>query len=149
MPWHPLKRCTYPGCRNRVKRGRCPEHRREIERQQDAKRGSRRERGYTPKWDKYRLIYLKAHPLCVMCEKEGIYTPARIVDHIIPIDGGDDVLFWPQTNHQGLCQSCHSRKTTTQDPTTKQQRKAGKFRALEEAAARRWDWLYEESHEDE
>ncbi|MGP9437417.1 HNH endonuclease signature motif containing protein [Ewingella sp. AOP8-B2-18] len=143
MPWHPLKRCTYAGCKERVKSGRCKEHRQ----QQDAQRGSRRERGYTAQWDKYRLIYLKAHPLCVHCEKKDIYTPAKIVDHIIPINGADDVLFWPETNHQGLCMSCHSRKTTTQDPMTKQQRKAGRFQRLEEAAAHRWDWAYKAREE--
>ncbi|HHH0073588.1 TPA: HNH endonuclease signature motif containing protein [Yersinia enterocolitica] len=143
MPVHPLKRCSYPGCRARVKAGRCAEHKREARVQQDSQRGSRRERGYTPRWDKYRLMYLKAHPLCVHCEKQGTYTPAKIVDHIIPIDGGEDVLFWPESNHQGLCVSCHSRKTTTQDPVTKQQRKAGKFHAQEEAARHRNDWIYE------
>lgn len=148
MPFHPLKRCTYPGCRNRVKSGRCPEHKRQAERQQDERRGSRRERGYTYQWEQYRLAYLRDHPLCVACEKEGRYTPAKIVDHIIPISGGDDVLFWPASNHQGLCQTCHNRKTTTQDPITKQQRKAGKFREQEEAAARRWDWLHEGSKHD-
>ena len=111
--------------------------------QQDAQRGSRRERGYSAQWDKYRLIFLKAHPLCVDCEKQGTYTPAKIVDHIIPIQGGDDVLFWPESNHQGLCVACHNRKTTQRDPLTKQQRKAGRFRKQEEAAAQRWDWLYE------
>ncbi|HHL2709074.1 TPA: HNH endonuclease [Yersinia enterocolitica] len=143
MPVHPLKRCSYPGCRARVKAGRCVEHKREARVQQDSQRGSRRERGYTPRWDKYRLMYLKAHPLCIRCEKQGIYTPAKIVDHIIPIDGGEDVLFWPESNHQGLCVSCHSRKTTTQDPVTKQQRKAGKFHEQEEAAKHRNDWIHE------
>ncbi|BCZ43668.1 MAG: HNH endonuclease signature motif containing protein [Serratia marcescens] len=131
MPWHPLKRCSYPGCRNRVKSGRCPEHRQEA----NTSRGTRTERGYSNRWGKYRLMYLKAHPLCVECAKRGIHTPATIVDHIIPIDGERDVLFWPASNHQGLCHSCHSRKTTTQDPLTKQQRRAGQFRALEVQAA--------------
>lgn len=110
-----------------------------------ASRGTRTERGYSNRWGEYRLAYLKANPLCVMCEKEGCYTPAKIVDHIIPIEGEGDVLFWPDSNHQGLCVSHHSRKTTTQDPLTKQQRKAGKFRDQETATARRWDWLHKGS----
>ncbi|VEA69060.1 HNH endonuclease [Serratia plymuthica] len=148
MPWHPLKRCNYPGCRNRVKSGHCPEHKREANASLTISRGTRTQRGYSNRWGKYRLMYLKAHPLCAVCEKQGIYTPAKIVDHIIPIEGEQDVLFWPQTNHQPICQSCHSRKTTTQDPTTKQQRKAGQFREREEAAATRWDWLYEGNEHD-
>ncbi|HHQ6617978.1 TPA: HNH endonuclease signature motif containing protein [Serratia fonticola] len=148
MPFHPLKRCTYPGCRNRVKSGRCPEHKRQANATLTIRRGTRTERGYSNRWGQYRLGYLKAHPLCVECEKEGIYAPAKIVDHIIPIEGESDVLFWPASNHQGLCVSHHSRKTTTQDPLTKQQRKAGQFREQEAAAARRWDWLYEGNEHD-
>uniref|UniRef100_A0A3B0LZ02 HNH nuclease domain-containing protein n=1 Tax=Arsenophonus endosymbiont of Trialeurodes vaporariorum TaxID=235567 RepID=A0A3B0LZ02_9GAMM len=87
MLYQPLKRCTEPGCSTRVKSGKCEEHKIEARRRVDEQRGTRRERGYTPQWDKYRLIYLKAHPLCVMCESKGIYTPAKIVDHIIPIEG--------------------------------------------------------------
>ena len=37
-------------------------------------------------------MYLSKNPLCVRCLEKGIYTPAVVVDHIIPIDGGDDVL---------------------------------------------------------
>ncbi len=144
MPVHPLKRCTYPGCRQRVKTGRCDEHKREASASLTAARGTRTARGYSNRWSRYRLMYLKAHPLCVNCEKVGRYVPAKVVDHIIPIDGEVDVLFWPESNHQGLCPSCHSKKTTTQDPLTKQQRKAGRFSVQEEEASHRWDWLYEE-----
>ncbi|WP_338804506.1 HNH endonuclease [Xenorhabdus griffiniae] len=143
MPWQPLRRCTYPGCRQRVKSGRCAEHQREINRQQDKQRGSRRERGYTPAWDKYRLQFLKAHPLCVHCLKQDSYTPATIVDHIIPINGGSDVLFWPASNHQALCHACHNRKTVQTDPITKQKRKQGAYREQEAGAARRNDWMYQ------
>ncbi|HGJ5863645.1 HNH endonuclease [Arsenophonus nasoniae] len=143
MPYQPLKRCTEPGCSTRVKSGKGEAHKRAARRRLDKQRGTRRERGYTPQWDKYRLMYLKAHPLCVMCESKGIYTPAKIVDHIIPIEGGSDVLFWWQDNHQSLCQGCHSHKTITQDPITKQKRKQGEYWVLEEKAAHRHDWIHE------
>lgn len=85
-------------------------------------------------WDKYRALYLSKNPLCVRCLAKGIYTPALVVDHIIPINGGGDVLFWPEWNHQALCQTCHNRKTTREDPATKANRKAGMYREQEERA---------------
>lgn len=143
MPWQPLKRCSYPGCNKRVKSGRCDEHRREARQQQDSRRGSRRERGYTVAWDKYRLNYLKLNPLCVHCLSLGVYTPAKIVDHIIPIDGNSDVLFWPKWNHQPLCHACHNTKTFRHDPLTKQKRRNGDYREQEEKAEHRSDWIHE------
>ena len=46
--------------------------------------GSARKRGYTWKWEKARALFLKQHPLCVMCSAEGRVTAATVVDHIIP-----------------------------------------------------------------
>ncbi|EPI4694256.1 HNH endonuclease signature motif containing protein [Morganella morganii] len=143
MPWQPLKRCSYPGCNKRVKSGRCDEHKREARRQQDSRRGTRTERGYSNRWGRYRLMYLKANPLCKHCFESGIYIPARIVDHIIPIDGEQDVLFWPEWNHQPLCHTCHNRKTQQQDPAIKQKRKNGAYREQEEKAAHHNDWIHE------
>ena len=34
------------------------------------------------------------------------------VDHIKAVDGPNDPLFWETLNHQALCHSCHSRKTS-------------------------------------
>ncbi|PHM28796.1 HNH endonuclease signature motif containing protein [Xenorhabdus innexi] len=144
MPWQPLKRCSYPYCRERVKSGRCEQHQREARRQQDKQRGTRTQRGYSNRWGRYRLHYLKANPLCVHCLPQGIYTSAIIVDHIIPIQGDADVLFWPASNHQALCQTCHNRKTVQTDPMTKAKRKQGIYRQQETEAARYRGWLSKE-----
>ncbi|MBK4586883.1 HNH endonuclease, partial [Enterobacter hormaechei] len=136
-----------PGCNKRVKSGKCDEHKRDARRQSDSRRGTRTERGYSNRWGEYRRHFLKANPLCVHCLKAGVYASATIVDHIIPIEGEADVLFWPASNHQSLCAACHGRKTTTTDPVTKQQRKAGKFREQEEAARHRTDWIYEANND--
>lgn len=69
-------------------------------------------RGYTRRWREYRLSYLRAHPLC---QAEGCNQPATDVDHVQPITGPDDPLFWDVGNHQGLCHACHSRKTGSED----------------------------------
>ncbi|PHM64473.1 HNH endonuclease [Xenorhabdus stockiae] len=132
MPWQPLKCCSYPSCKQRVKSGRCAQHRREQNRQ----RGTRTERGYSNRWGRYRLQYLKANPLCVHCLQQGCYTPATIVDHIIPIQGDADMLFWPASNHQALCHVCHNRKTVQTDPITKAKRKQGSYQEQEAEAAR-------------
>ncbi|AOM42431.1 HNH endonuclease signature motif containing protein [Xenorhabdus hominickii] len=132
MPWQPLKRCSYPSCKQRVKSGRCEEHRREQNRQ----RGTRTKRGYSNRWSRYRLMYLKTHLLCVHCLKQNCYMPATIVDHIIPIQGEADVLFWPASNHKALCQTCHNRKTVQTDPITKAKRKQGSYQEQEAEAVR-------------
>ena len=110
MPYQPLRRCSYPNCKNKVKSGRCEEHK-----PKDT-RASSSARGYDHKWSKYRAQYLRFHPLCVMCLEKGIYTPATVIDHIKPVENGQaDPLFWVESNHQALCRNCHSYKTRVID----------------------------------
>ena len=93
MPTQPLRRCSFPNCRNRVKFGRCEEHQQK-------------------KVDEY----LKHNPLCVRCLEIGRYTPATVIDHIKPVENGQaDPLFWRVDNHQALCRDCHSYKTRVID----------------------------------
>jgi len=73
-----------------------------------------RQRGYTTQWDKMRLHYLRKHPLCVHCQALGRVAVATDLDHIIP-HKGDMAKFWDKDNLQGLCHSCHSIKTVTED----------------------------------
>lgn len=37
------------------------------------------------------------------------------IDHIIPVSGPNDPLFWQRSNHQPLIHGHHSRKTATYD----------------------------------
>lgn len=83
-------------------------------RQLDTARPSSRQRGYTTRWDKARLAYLKAHPLCMRCLQAGDYTAAEVVDHVVP-HRGDQGLFWDVSNWQSLCTLCHNRKTSKED----------------------------------
>jgi len=65
-------------------------------------------RGYGAGWQKLRITFIKSHPLCLHCEREGITAPAEEVDHIRPLsDGGTND--W--ANLQPLCKSHHSKKT--------------------------------------
>ena len=68
---------------------------------------------YDRRWREFREAYLAAHPLCIQCGKNARLTAATEVDHIVPLnDGGAQ---YDESNCQGLCKSCHSRKTATED----------------------------------
>ena len=85
---------------------------------------------YGSKWDRARLVFLKAHPLCVMCQEQGRVTAATVVDHITPHKLKEALrscdrdaiakaqkLFWSQRNWQGLCKQHHdSTKQRIENP---------------------------------
>ena len=112
MPRKPRKPCRYPGCPNLTDESYCPEHKRLV-----AARYNRYERTpemkhrYNGAWPAIRRSYIKAHPLCEVCRREGRYTEAREVHHIIPLaDGGTH----DANNLMALCKPCHSRITATE-----------------------------------
>ena len=63
-------------------------------------------RGYGAAWQRARLRFLREHPLCAMCERDGRVTSATVVDHITP-HRGDRALFWNEANWQPLCKRHH------------------------------------------
>lgn len=63
-------------------------------------------RGYNYRWQQERERFLRAHPLCCYCQRDGRVEPATVVDHIIP-HKGDKALFWDRDNWQPLCKRCH------------------------------------------
>ena len=110
MPNKPLKPCNYPGCNQLTNERYCEKHKHVY----DKHRGSANNRGYTYKWQQYRLHFLQFNPLCAECERNNKVTAATVVDHIKP-HKGDEVLFWDSKNHQSLCKQCHDVKTATKD----------------------------------
>lgn len=64
------------------------------------------ERGYGGKWQKARLTFLAANPVCIRCEARGIMTPATVVNHRIP-HRGDLKLFWNRRNWEAVCKPHH------------------------------------------
>lgn len=110
MPMKPLKPCNHPGCPELTKNKYCDRHRN----LHNNKRESASKRGYNNKWRVASKRYLKAHPLCVQCQKENRLVEATVVDHIIP-HRGDKKLFWDENNWQALCKRCHDRKTRRED----------------------------------
>ena len=59
-------------------------------------------------WQVRSKRFLAAHPLCIMCQRQGRTTAATIVDHIIP-HKGSLTLFWDKANWQPLCKQHHDR----------------------------------------
>lgn len=62
------------------------------------------------RWRRERREYLASHLWCVHCGAR-----ATIVDHVHGHDRLWLARFWDRAGWQALCQSCHSRKTMTQD----------------------------------
>jgi len=79
----------------------------ERRREEDRRRGSARDRGYTSAWDKAALGHRSSHPLCVGCEAVGRVAAAEVVDHIVP-HRGDRALFWDRANWQSACAWHHN-----------------------------------------
>ena len=64
---------------------------------------------YDRKWRKARRAYLEEHPLCEECLDNDRITPARDIDHVIPLSEGGARL--DCSNFRALCRRCHNRKT--------------------------------------
>lgn len=112
MPYRPKHPCAHPGCPALVPSGAkyCdahkPMHPEEVR--------SAARRGYGKAWQRESKRFLRAHPLCVLCARQGRYVKATVVDHIVP-HRGDERLFWDESNWQPLCKPCHDKKTFTED----------------------------------
>ena len=121
MPEKFLRPCAYPMCGVLGTERYCPKH--EAERQAylaakkaqaDAAYNKQRPAYHawynSARWRRYRKAFLAKHPWCAACEREARTAFATEVDHIKP-HRGNYALFWDEKNHQGLCASCHSKKT--------------------------------------
>ena len=63
----------------------------------------------SPPWRRFREWFVRRHPLCEMCEREGRTERTVIVDHIRELkDGG---ARYDEGNVQSLCRACHNKKT--------------------------------------
>jgi len=106
--------CRYAGCRSyAVRHGYCDQHQ-DKHTVPDRARGTATERGYDSRWRAARDAHLESEPLCRHCCTMGLIVAATVVDHIQP-HKGDKALFWRRSNWQSLCQTCHNRKTASED----------------------------------
>lgn len=60
------------------------------------------------KWTRIRKAKLMQNPLCEHCDRRGVVSLAKEVDHIVSLEAGgtDD-----PSNLQSLCKDCHYKKT--------------------------------------
>ena len=68
----------------------------------------------SPAWRKLRAVFF-ANPdnkFCLPCRGRGVYKPANVADHIVPIKRGGDPL--KIANLQPLCTACHASKSATE-----------------------------------
>ena len=112
MPYKQRVPCGQPGCGELIPPGSkyCEKH---LPLHPEVTR-SAAGRGYGSRWQKESRFFLQVHPLCCMCQKEGRYVKATVVDHIVP-HRGDEKLFWDQSNWQPLCKKHHDQKTGRED----------------------------------
>jgi hypothetical protein len=141
MPTAPPRPCAQPGCPNLTTATRCPDHARAYAttkaRSDQRTRGTRTQRGYS---DRQHLPWAKTvkvkHPLCVGYPY-GVHGASLVAshsaDHIVPLalwvqnpteaagrlqrmlsergEHAEHLDAWSLDNGQGLCQSCHARKS--------------------------------------
>lgn len=109
MPRKPKRPCRYPGCSSFAEEGEqyCKEHKKLMQHHYEHfQRGYSGNRRYGYHWKKIRDRYVKKHPLCELCQKEGRFVPVEEVHHIVPLsEGGTN----DEENLMSLCRSCHER----------------------------------------
>jgi len=113
MPYKPKRPCAYPGCGRLAEREQyCTQHQKEVNKHYNKyQRDPNSNKRYGRAWKRIRDRYIKAHPLCKECEKQGRLTPAEEIHHILPLSkGGSNETY----NLMSLCKSCHSSITASE-----------------------------------
>ena len=105
MPHKPLKPCKYPGCPKLTSGLYCEEHAPLVSKEYDKySRASNKNKKYGREWKRIRDRYVREHPVCELCLKEGKLTPTTEVHHIKFVeDGGGNEA----SNLLALCHSHH------------------------------------------
>lgn len=114
MPVKPKKPCAYPGCPELTNERYCSKHKREEGSQYNRTSRPFKHLYNSSRWKVLRKQFLQEHPLCEECKRKGVIKPATIVDHVVA-HKGNEVLFWDQSNWQGLCKHHHDQKTAKDD----------------------------------
>lgn len=107
VPSRPKRPCSYPGCPKLTDGQYCEDHAAVARRQYNKyQRAPDINKKYGRAWKRIRDRHITLHPLCEMCLKEDMLTPAQEVHHILPISKGGT---HSQDNLMSLCRSCHNK----------------------------------------
>jgi len=107
VPYKPKRPCQHPGCPNLTDELYCPEHKKKaVVSYNKYERDPEINKTYGRSWKRIRDRYIKQHPLCEMCQKEGRLTPVDEVHHIVPVSQGGKSV---ESNLMSLCHSCHTK----------------------------------------
>lgn len=88
MPHKPLHPCRQPGCPELTAARYSLRHDRQLAASLEERRGTRTSRGYDYQWQRTRIMVLRREPYCRRCKARGVWTPATLVDHIVPLPEG-------------------------------------------------------------
>ena len=106
VPYKVKHGCHYPGCNKLTDGEYCEEHAKMMEKNYDARRSNDHTRKYGHEWKRIRERYVREHPLCEQCLKEGRFTPVEEVHHIVPLSHGGTNAW---SNLMSVCKSCHNK----------------------------------------
>jgi 5-methylcytosine-specific restriction protein A len=119
MPSRAHSPCRVPNCPHFSP---CPVH---VELVRTDARRSSSTRGYGYRWRLYRDGFLSVPRLCACGCRQMVTVENGVVDHIVPVSGPDDPLFWEPTNHQAMVRGHHSKKTASSDGGFGNKRRGG------------------------
>lgn len=102
----PAQYRTRPG-----RKYRAPEvERKRDEAREESGRNARQQFYHSAAWRRLAESVIAQEPTCRMCKERGEVALSECVDHIEPLARRPDLAL-ERENLQGLCNSCHARKT--------------------------------------
>lgn len=108
MPYKPRRPCAYSNCSKYAEGGEqyCTEHKKHMDRHYNQyQRDPECNKRYDKAWKRIRDRYIKDHPLCEECLRDGRLTPAEIVHHKVELSAGGT---HDRENLCSLCKHHHS-----------------------------------------
>lgn len=108
----------------------------------DRRRGTAASRGYDHRWNEFAAAIKRDRVFCDLCSTIGHETAIisnGVADHIIPVTGPDDPLFWEPTAVWALCVACDRWKSINFDGSYGSVKNVAKDRSVAGVERRRME----------